>query len=164
MVITKGIKRVETIGYIEELRRIIGHRRVILNGCCAVLVNDQGALLMQQRNEPERRWGLPGGLMELGESTRDTVVREVKEESGLQLDPTKLTLLNVYSGEGTSVAENGDQFDIVNTAYYAEHINGTPRVSDEESLQYCWIPLSQLPHNVPVTHQHAIRDYLALRR
>lgn len=151
------------IGYVEDLRRLVGHRRVLLNGCCAVLVNDDGALLMQQRNEPARRWGLPGGLMELGESTKATVVREVAEESGLRLDPDQLHLLNVYSGEGTSVAANGDQFDIVNTAYYAEHICGTPRVNDAESLQYCWVPFSQLPDNVPRTHQHAIRDYLALK-
>lgn len=151
------------MGYIEDLRRVIGHRRVILNGCCAVLVNEQGALLMQQRNELARRWGLPGGLMELGESTRETVVREVAEESGLRLDPAQLILLNVYSGEGTSVAENGDQFDIVNTAYYAEHVRGTPHVNDGESLQYRWVPFSQLPENVPRTHQHAITDYLALR-
>lgn len=151
-------------GYIEDLRRIIGHRRVILNGSCAVLVNDDDELLMQQRNEPQKRWGLPGGLMELGESTRATVVREVQEECGIQLDPAQLTLLNVYSGMGVRTAPNGDRYDIVNTAYYAEHVSGTPHVNDAESLQYRWLPLAQLPENVPETHRRAIADYVRMRR
>ncbi|WP_155287395.1 NUDIX hydrolase [Lacticaseibacillus zhaodongensis] len=153
-----------TIGYIEDLREIIGHRRVILNGSCAVLVNAQNELLMQQRNEPQKRWGLPGGLMELGETTRATVVREVAEECGIRLDPAALTLLNVYADGQMRTAANGDQFDIVNTAYYAEKIEGTPHVNDAESLQYCWIPLDQLPSNIPRNHRQAIEDYLKLKR
>ncbi|MFD1393765.1 NUDIX hydrolase [Lacticaseibacillus jixianensis] len=149
------------MGYIEALRQIVGHRRLILNGSCAVLVNADGALLMQQRNEPAKRWGLPGGLMELGETTRETVVREVAEETGMRLDASALTLLNVYSGEGMRTAANGDQFDMVTTAYYAEHVTGTPQVADAESLQYRWVPFDQLPTNIPAAHRHAIADYLA---
>lgn len=151
------------IGYIEDLRQLIGHRRVILNGCCAVLVNEK-TVLLQQRNEPEQRWGLPGGLMEFGETTQETVVREVAEESGLRLTPSQLTLLNVYSGDGVRTLPNGDRFDLVLTVYYAEHVTGIPQVMDAESLQYAWRPVSLLPTAMPRLHRQAIADYLALRR
>ncbi|MDR2569038.1 MAG: NUDIX domain-containing protein, partial [Oscillospiraceae bacterium] len=69
------------MGYIEELRAIIGHKRIILNGCIAFIKNSKGQFLMQERKYPYGKWGLPGGLMELGESTEETVKREVLEET-----------------------------------------------------------------------------------
>lgn len=149
------------MGYVEDLRAVIGARPVILNGCCAVLVNDQAEVLLQQRNEPQKRWGLPGGLMEMGETTQATVVREVAEEAGLHIDPAALQLLNVYSGPDHHViAPNGDEFYNVVIAYYAENVTGTPRISDGESLQYAWVPLTQLPANMVATHAEAIQEYL----
>ena len=65
------------MGYIEELRAVIGHRRVIFNGSAVIISNREGLILMQQRVYPRGRWALPGGLMELGESTEDTAKREL---------------------------------------------------------------------------------------
>ncbi len=153
------------MGYVEDLRAIIGPRPVILNGCCAVLVNPQGEVLLQQRNEPAKRWGLPGGLMEMGESTQETVCREVAEECGLQVAPEQLTLLNVYSGASHHVfAPNGDEFFNVVIAYYAESITGNPEIDDDESLHYAWVPLMKLPSPMVATHAEVIRDYQAIKQ
>ena len=57
------------MGYVEELRKLVGHRRLILCGSSVVIRNDRGELLLQQRVHPAGRWAVPGGLMELGEST-----------------------------------------------------------------------------------------------
>ncbi|WP_164848072.1 NUDIX hydrolase [Lacticaseibacillus hulanensis] len=144
---------------------MIGPRPIILNGCCGVLLNKRGEVLLQERNEPARRWGLPGGLMEMGETTQQTVVREVREESGLELDPEDLHLLNVYSGpDHHVVAPNGDEFFNVVIAYYARGIDGAVRVSDGESLAYAWVPLTSLPANMVATHLQAINDYLKLHQ
>ncbi|MBV9600985.1 MAG: NUDIX domain-containing protein [Chloroflexi bacterium] len=53
----------------------------------AVVVNDQGALQLQRRTDNEL-WGLPGGAMNIGESFAQAVVREVKEETRLAVEPT----------------------------------------------------------------------------
>ena len=69
------------MGYIEDLRKLVGHRRLILCGSSVVIRNEKGELLLQERRHPSGRWAFPGGLMELGESTEDTARREVREET-----------------------------------------------------------------------------------
>lgn len=131
------------MGYIEELRAIIGHRRILLPGCCVFIKNPAGQILMQQRKYPYGKWGLPGGLMELGESTEDTIRREVKEETGLHIGA--LTLFGVYSGKGYScVAQNGDEFDLVTTVYITNEYEGSVSVMDDESLTFEWLDLDNL--------------------
>jgi ADP-ribose pyrophosphatase YjhB (NUDIX family) len=105
------------LGYIEELREIVGHRPLIFVGSVTVIVDDKGRLLLQQRKFPNGVWGIPGGLMELGESTEEVARREVYEETGLKVE--KLHLISVYSGPQNYIkAENGDEFYVVTVAYF----------------------------------------------
>lgn len=104
------------MGYIEDLRKLIGHKRIVLNGSLVIIENKDGKILMQKRTYPKGKWGLPGGLMELGESTVETAVREVREETNLTVE--NLKLLGVYSGKDhLCKAENGDEWYVVVTAY-----------------------------------------------
>jgi len=147
------------MGYIEEIRELIGHKRIILPGSVAAICNEKGQLLMQQRAYPHGKWGLPGGLMELGESTQDTVRREVMEETGLKLG--KLSLFGVYSGPGyLCIAENGDEFEVVTTVYTTSDYEGNVSVMDDESLAFEWFDLNKLPENIARTHKEIIHDYI----
>jgi len=50
-------------------------------GVAAVVFSGDTVLLVRRGNEPSLgRWGLPGGVVELGEGVEDAVVREVEEE------------------------------------------------------------------------------------
>ena len=89
------------MGYIEDLREIVGHRPLIFVGSVTVIVDELGRLLLQQRKFPKGAWGIAGGLMELGESTEEVARREVYEETGLRVD--ELHLINVYSGSRTLI-------------------------------------------------------------
>ena len=53
-----------------------------------IVLDDDGRLLMIQRGtEPDRgRWSLPGGRVELGETDEEAAVREVREETGLDIE------------------------------------------------------------------------------
>jgi ADP-ribose pyrophosphatase YjhB (NUDIX family) len=51
----------------------------------AIVVDDLGRLLLHRRRDNDK-WALPGGAMELGESLRECVVREVREETGFDVE------------------------------------------------------------------------------
>jgi 8-oxo-dGTP diphosphatase len=55
-----------------------------------VLVDDKGRALLTRRRD-NRRWEPPGGVLELAESIEDGLRREVREETGLSVDPVALT-------------------------------------------------------------------------
>lgn len=65
-----------------------------LIGVGAVVVHDGRVLLVCRGSEPLKgHWTLPGGLLELGESVVEGVAREVREETGLIVDPIELVEL-----------------------------------------------------------------------
>ena len=76
-----------------------------LMGVGAVVVDRERVLLVRRGTEPLKgRWSLPGGLLELGESLADGVVREVKEETGLVVEVVELVeLLDRIHREGERI-------------------------------------------------------------
>lgn len=147
------------MGYIEELRAVVGHRPLILVGAVVVIVDEDGRLLLEERKFPKDLWGLPGGLMELGESTEDTAKREVMEETGLAID--ELKLINVYSGpQHFVVAENGDEFYVVTLAYYSNKYHGKLIVDKKESLSFNFFCPDELPDKMVGSHRVVIEEFL----
>lgn len=51
------------MGYVEDLRKIVGNRPLNLVGVAVAVINESGDLLLQRRNDG--RWGIPGGFIEL---------------------------------------------------------------------------------------------------
>ena len=62
----------------------------------AVVITGEGVVLIKRKNPPfQGMWALPGGFVEVGETTEEACVREVEEETGLEVEIVKL--LGVYS-------------------------------------------------------------------
>lgn len=80
--------------YVDDIRALVGHGPLILVGSTAIITNETGQILLQQRRRPYGVWGLPGGLMELGESVEETARCEVYEETGLRVG--NLNLIGVF--------------------------------------------------------------------
>lgn len=70
-------------------------RQIIVTGG-AIIRDEQNRILWQKRSD-SNDWGLPGGGMHAGETVEETMLREVKEETGLEVISS--TLYAVYSGE-----------------------------------------------------------------
>ncbi|KHD84172.1 NUDIX hydrolase [Heyndrickxia ginsengihumi] len=147
------------MGYMEELRKIVGQRPLILVGSVVLIINEHDQVLLQQRTNPYGVWGLPGGLMELGESTEETAKREVFEETGLHVND--LSLINIYSGKEYFVQlNNGDQFYSVSAAYWTKTFTGTITVNKNEALNLQFFSFDHLPDRLVKSHFKMINDYM----
>ena len=145
------------MNYVKELRELVGQRPLILVGGVALILNDKDEVLLQQRNERRKRWGLPGGLMEPGESTEETAIRESFEETGLTI--RNLALFKLYSGkEFFTKADNGDEFYSVTTAYVTKEYEGELTLT-QESLAFDTFSSTNLPAQMVGSHRRMIMDY-----
>ncbi len=94
-------------GILKNLENLLGSRPLNLAGVAVAVFNEQGQILLQQRRNGI--WGVPGGFVELGESTEEAGRREVLEETGIEIG--KLTVNKRISGKEFFVKlPNGDEF------------------------------------------------------
>jgi len=129
--------------YVEWIRGHIGHKKIPLIGACACIEDEQGRMLWQRRVD-FGWWGLPGGLIEIGETISQCVVREVFEETGLQVEPTRL--VGVYSSPDYDVVyPNGDQAQLVGYCFACRIVGGTLHIANEETIQYEWFAADDAP-------------------
>ncbi|AXO92985.1 NUDIX hydrolase [Bacillus cereus] len=134
------------MGYIEELRKVFGSRPLNLEGVAVAVFNEQGQILLQQRRNGI--WGVPGGFVELGESTEEAGRREVFEETGIEIGT--LQLISVFSGKEFFVKlPNGDEFYPITIAYLCKDIKGGLLKADGiESLSVQFFDFDKLPENI----------------
>lgn len=126
---------------------VLNHKFVLLqDGAAAIIVNDRGQILLQSRADNDR-WGLPGGCQELGERFEDTVIREVKEETNLDITEDNLELIGIVSG-GSRRNEypNGDVVINNTVLYCVKNYTGNLKW-DSESKDMKFFDLDNLPLN-----------------
>jgi len=126
-----------------SLRRLYPKQPLV--GIGAVIVCESKILLEKRKNEPGRgKWSIPGGLVDLGEHLEQSVIREVKEE----------TQLNVYDPElidavdNVTVDDDGKvRYHFVIIDYFVKLKGGTIKASsDAEELQ--WTPFEEVENHV----------------
>jgi ADP-ribose pyrophosphatase YjhB (NUDIX family) len=101
----------------------------LVPGASAIVVDDEGRILVHRRDD-NSRWALPGGVMDIGESIRDTVVREVREETGLEVEPEYI--IGVYSDPGHVFAySDGEVRQQFSICFSCRIVGGEIRTSDE---------------------------------
>lgn len=145
--LSDGIYVVDPGGYIgestaQEIRYADEHNKIIyyhskfskdqtfrmnpnhLVSCAALVTNDTGKILLVK--SPWRGWEYPGGLIEPGETFRQALMREVKEEAGIEIEITGFI----------GICKNVEK-DIVNIDFTARYLSGDLHTS-EESTEVIW--------------------------
>ncbi len=138
------------IGYPVFTRLCMGelnHKFVLLqDGAVGIIQNEKGEILLQRRSDNDL-WGLPGGCQELGESFEETIIREIKEETNLDVDEKDLKLISLVSGKSRMRKyPNGDVVINNTPLYYIEKYSGELKC-DEESKELKFFDLNNLPQN-----------------
>ena len=140
--------------YIHDLRKDIGHKKIILNcGGCLVVKDDK--ILFQKRAD-NGKWGLPGGLLELDETYEEAAIRELKEETGL--DVKLIAFLGIFHNY-EMVWGNGDIGHTIGAYYLAEVEGGELRI-DEESADLRFFSKDEIPELFADDAKAAVKAYL----
>lgn len=126
----------------------------------AAVLDDQGRVLLIHKTDNDL-WALPGGGHEVGESIAHTVVREVKEETGYDVEVDRL--VGTYTNPGHVMAyDDGEVRQQFSIAFTARLVGGKARTSSE-SKRVEWVEpddIDQLPMHpsMRMRLQHALED------
>ncbi|MQS06111.1 NUDIX domain-containing protein [Streptomyces alkaliphilus] len=119
----------------------------------AVVTDDRGRILLQRRRD-SGLWALPGGGMEMTDSLPGTAVREVREETGLEVEITGL--VGTYTDPRHVIAySDGEVRRQFNVCFTARIVGGTLAISDE-STELRFVAPGEL-EDLPMHHTQRLR-------
>ena len=121
--------------------------------CDMILIEDRKILLVKRGREPEKgKWVLPGGRIDEDETAEKCLLREMKEETGLVVEPTKL--VGIYSDP------KRDPRKIIAAAYIVEKVSGRLKAGDD-AADAKWFSLRNMPE-LGFDHKKIVADALKI--
>jgi 8-oxo-dGTP pyrophosphatase MutT (NUDIX family) len=128
--------------YMQGLRNLVGTRLILVPAVAAVIKDDQGRVLLVQTRAGH--WSLPAGAIDPGESPRQAVVRETREETGLEVRPTRL--LDAVGGRDFHIVyPNGDETEGTVCVFACEIVGGALHCDGVETVASRWVEPEQVP-------------------
>ena len=146
------------MGYILDLRKIVGHRPLIQVGASVILEDSQGRVLLQLRSD-NHCWGYCGGSIEVDERVEDAARRELFEETGLIAG--ELELFGVWSGpELHYVYPNGDEVSNIDIVFLCRKFSGAlkPQEGEVEALRF--FAADEIPENLSPPIRPALEKWM----
>lgn len=138
----------------------IGQSARISTGCCAVIFDESHERILLTRRADNGRWCLPGGRTEPGESVEETCIREIREETGLEVQIGKL--IGVYSSPDFIVEyADGNRYQLIALSFEAKTIGGQLQVTDESTEYGFFSPTEIAALDLMEHHRQRITDALA---
>ncbi len=122
-------------------------QKKIFIGVLGLAINKKGQYLLTKRHEPanpriDRKWQLPGGGFEFGETIEQALAREMEEELRLSariLYPYPIVKTHVYDGYG----RNGKTVQVLLLTYLIDIGGQTPKIGDPETAEFGWFSPKQ---------------------
>jgi O-acetyl-ADP-ribose deacetylase (regulator of RNase III)/ADP-ribose pyrophosphatase YjhB (NUDIX family) len=147
-IFSKGV-----LGYLNYVTQKLSNGPYITVDC---IIEVSGGIVLIKRSNPPFGWALPGGFVDYGESLEDAVKREMKEETGLDLE--NLRQMHTYSDPGRD-----PRFHTICTVFVAQG-KGTPKAGDDAEGLKVVNPKDLKGIEFAFDHDRIIKDYLDLKK
>jgi ADP-ribose pyrophosphatase YjhB (NUDIX family) len=151
--------------YLWRLRQKIGHELVLQPGAAVAAQREDGKVLFIRRGD-NGVWALPGGAAEEGGSFTRTAVDELREETGLVVDPGDLIPVACFSDaeRHTLHYPNGDVAHYFSMCFIARRWQGEPAPDGEEALELAFGDPAEPPQPFEDSTARALELLLAYLR
>lgn len=144
--------------YFKSIRRHIGQAPFIAAAAIAAVFDERGRLLLVRRSD-DGTWSLPGGMIELGERIDQTVINELREETGLEVEPERL--IGIHSNSDYVVRfPHGDVVKAASVLFRCRLVGGRLRPDHDEILEARFFEPEQLPE-LPIRYKHRVATALS---
>ncbi len=131
-----------TYGYIKMIRSKVGHTPIILNAACGIVLNEKNQVLLNLRTDTHN-WSTPGGYLEYGETFVQALIREMKEDSGI--DVSIIKPFKIFD-QGFTKYPNGDECQVITLPYLVTPRGGNVNEADSnETVRLEYFDLDNLP-------------------
>lgn len=136
----------------SNLRKVAKH----MPASGVIIVDEKNRVLLQRRID-NNKWCIPGGCMELGETTEETAKREVFEETNLVVEG--LSIFDVYSGEEQHwIYPDKNEVYFINVVYITNRFKGTIKVDGVESKELKFFEVDDFPLEITPSNKPILRD------
>ena len=117
-------------------------------------------LLIKRRTAPFKGyWALPGGRVDFGETVTQTIVREVKEETGL--DVATVRKIGEYHEQGV---QDGAEYDYYPACFLVNVIGGEIKKQESEIEEIQLFSLDEIPSSLAFEHAQMIKDFITWQK
>ncbi|WP_246943212.1 NUDIX domain-containing protein [Bacillus pinisoli] len=147
--------------YVGKIRTVVGNQKLIIPSIRAIIEDSEGKILFIER-KGEGKWGMPAGSIELDESIYDCLVREVKEETGLNVEFAHVVAL--YTNPNYKMKNSfGDEYQLFETLFWVERWTGNLKYKSDETSQVKFFPNDHIPEGTNYFwtsfHHKVIEDF-----
>lgn len=145
------------MGYILDLRKIVGKRTLIMPCACVIIGDGKGNVLLQHRAD-NGLWAYHGGSVEIDEDVKEAAIREVKEE--INLDLKNLKLFDVFSGKNMHYTyPNGDDVSPIDIVYICHDYEGDIILDKKEVTEVAWFNKDSIPNEITPQNKMVLEKY-----
>jgi ADP-ribose pyrophosphatase YjhB (NUDIX family) len=151
--------------YVWRVRQKIGNDLLLVPGAFVVLRREDGAILFARRAD-DGSWCVPAGVAEEGSSFAGTAITELREETGVVVDPADLTAVACFSDAARHTVRypNGDVSHCFAMIFTATRWSGEPAPDGEETTAKLWADPAAPPSPLHLPSAHALDLYRAYLR
>lgn len=132
----------QVVDQIWSIRPFIGNERLIAVGGSSIIRNGEGEILLVKRAD-DQAWVLPAGYSDIGENVAHTTVREVREETGLTVEPVRI--IGIFSDPHFHwTYPNGHQVQNVGVLFECRWVSGQVALDTKENSDFRWVAADEL--------------------